>query len=216
MFLLAAALLVLAGVAKIVRPTSTAQALYAAGLPGGTGAVRGLGVVEVVVGVAALLRPVPAVGFALAGLYAGFAAFVAYLKLARPQAASCGCAGAHEVPPSWVHVAFNLTAAISGIVAAVVGVASPRELVLELGWLAIPAAIGLGVAGWLVTVLVAETPTAFGSWTAPTHHEQQLFDPDRHRRADAALAMSGVGPGHESLWPDTDAPSLGDPGQDAG
>ena len=81
-----------------------------------------------------------------------------------------------------------------------------------LGWAALPAAIGLGVAGWLITVMVAEAPTAFGAWTAPTHHEQQLFDPDRHRRADAALAMSGVGAGHASLWPDTDAPSLGDVG----
>lgn len=163
-------------------------------------------------GVAALLRPVPAVGFALAALYAGFAAFVAYLKVARPQAASCGCAGGHDVPPSWMHVVFNLAAAASGVAAAVMGAASVRSLVTALGWLALPAAIGLGVAGWLLTVLVAESPTAFGAWTAPTHHEQQLFDPDRHRRADAALALSGVGPGHASLWPDTDAPDLGEAG----
>jgi hypothetical protein len=162
------------------------------------------------VGVAALLRPVPAVGFALAALYAGFAAFVAYLKLARPQAASCGCAGGHDVPPSWIHVGFNLAAAASGVAVAVIGGASVRELVATLGWVAVPAAIGLGLAGWLITVLVAEAPTAFGAWTPPIHHEQQRFDPDRHRRADAALAMSGVGPGHASLWPDTDASNLGD------
>jgi hypothetical protein len=175
-------------------------------------AVRGLGVVEVAVGVAALVRPVPAVGFAVAALYGGFAAFVAYLKLARPQAASCGCAGGHDVPPSWLHVGFNLAAAISGVAVAAIGGASVRELVATLGWLSVPAAIGLGVAAWLITVLVAEAPTAFGAWTPPTHHEQELFDPNRHRRADAALATSGVGRGHASLWPDTDAPSLGDAG----
>lgn len=199
-----------AGVAKAIRPTATVQALYAAGLPASPVGVRGLGVVEVAVGVAALLRPVPAAAFALAALYAGFAAFIAYLKLARPQAASCGCAGGHDVPPSWMHVAFNLVAAVSGVAAAVIGATSLSSLIATLGWVAVPAAIGLGVAGWLITVLVAEAPTAFGAWTPPTHHEQQLFDPDRHRRADAALAMSGVGPGHASLWPATDAPNLGD------
>ena len=69
-----------AGVAKGIRPTATAQALYAAGLPASGVGVRGLGVVEVAVGVAALLRPVPAAGIALAALYAGFAAFIAYLS----------------------------------------------------------------------------------------------------------------------------------------
>ena len=202
----------MAGVVKALRPNATAQALYAADLPSGVPGVRGLGVLEVIVGVAALLRPVPAVGLALAALYAGFAGFVTYLKLARPQAASCGCAGGHEVAPSWLHVAFNLVAAASGLAAAVIGVSSLGSLVHTLGWASIPAAIGLGVTGWLITVVVAEAPTAMGAWTAPTHHEQSLFDPDRHRRADAALSMSGVGPGHASLWPDTDVPTLGDAG----
>jgi len=201
-----------AGVAKALRPNATAQALYAAGLPSGPLGVRGLGVVEVVVGIAALLRPVPAVGLALAALYTGFAGFVAYLKLARPQAASCGCAGGHDVAPSWLHVGVNLAAAASGVAAALIGVTSLGSLVDALGWAALPAAIGLAVTGWLITVVVAEAPTAMGAWTAPTHHEQALFDPDRHRRADAALSMSGVGPGHASLWPDTETPSLGDTG----
>ncbi len=197
---------------KTVRPNATSQALYAAGLPARLWGVRALGVVEMAVGVAALARPVPGVAFLLAALYTGFAAFVAYLKLARPQAASCGCAGEHDVPPSWVHVGLNLTAAASGVAAALIGVTALPSIVRAVGWVAAPAAVGLCVAGWLVTVVVAEAPTAFRAWTPPTHHEQELFDPDRHRRADAALAMSGVGQGHASLWPDTDGASPNDRG----
>ncbi len=197
---------------KTIRPNATTQALYAAGFPARRWGVRALGVVEMAVGVAALARPVPAVGFSLAALYAGFGAFVAFLKLARPQAASCGCAGGHDVPPSWVHVGLNLAAAASGLAAALIGATALPSLVTASGWVAAPAAVGLCVAGWLVTVVVAEAPTAFRAWTPPTHHEQELFDPDRHRRADAALAMSGVGEGHASLWPDTDVASLAERG----
>ena len=67
------------------------------------------------------------------------------------------------------------------------------------------------MAGWLASVAVGEVPAALGAWTAPTHHEEELFDPDRHRRADAALAMAGIGPEHPSLWPETDVPHPGAP-----
>ncbi len=146
----------------------------------------------------------------MAALYVAFGGFVIFLLLARPAATSCGCSGARETPPSWLHVAMNGAAAAVALIAAVVGTPSLADAVRSLGALTIPAAVGLAVAGWLAIVVVAELPGSFRSWTPPSHHEQELFDPDRHRRADVALTTAGVDSGHASLWPDHD-PSTGQP-----
>ena len=210
LFFLAAALLAAAGAAKLVRPGSIAQALYAAGLPGSAWVARAIAAAEVLVGVAALARPSWLTALGLAGTYLAFAVFVAYLKVARPASTSCGCAGGHDVPPSWLHVCLNLLAVAIAVTAVAVGMPSAWAFASSLGWAAVPAVAGLAVAGWLLTVVVAEVPAALSVWTAPSHHEQELFDPDRHRRADVALSTAGVGPGHPSLWPETDVPHPGD------
>ena len=59
----AAGLLVAAGVTKILRPLSTARAMYAAGLPGRVTLVRGIGIAEVGVGIWFLLAPLLAASF---------------------------------------------------------------------------------------------------------------------------------------------------------
>jgi Methylamine utilisation protein MauE len=214
LFTLVAAFLVAAGIGKLRHPTPTARAFYAAGLPGSEPAVRVLGGVEVVAGVLALVRPGPITAGVVAALYVGFAAFVGFLLVRRPDAGSCGCSGSHETRPSWIHVAMNLAAAALASAVAIAGAPTIGSLVSALGWASLPAAIGLAAAGWLVTVAIAEVPGAIRSWTPPTHRERGLFDPDRHRRADVALSTAGVGEGHPSLWPDHD-PSTGLPLEDA-
>jgi Methylamine utilisation protein MauE len=214
LFFLVAGLLMLAGVGKVWRPRPAAQALYAAGLPGSEPAVRGLGLVEIVAGVGALIRPSPWSALLVAALYLAFAVFVAFLLLARPHASSCGCSGSRETPPSWLHVSMNLAAVAVASIAAVVGTPSLLGAADSLGVLTVPAVFGLATAGWLAVVVASEVPAAFHSWTSPTHHEQALFDPDRHRRADVALMTAGVDAGHASLWPDHD-PATGQPLGDA-
>ena len=210
LFFLAAGLLVVAGSGKLVRPESTAQALYGAGLPGSAWTARGLAAAEVLLGFAALARPSWLTALGVASAYLAFAGFVAYLKVARPGSTSCGCAGGHDVPPSWVHVFLNLLAVTVAVAAAVVGLPNAWAFASSLGWAAAPVIVGLAVAGWLLAVVVAEVPAALSVWTAPSHHEREVFDPDRHRRADVALSTAGVGPGHASLWPQTDVPHPGD------
>jgi hypothetical protein len=218
LFFLAAGLLVVAGLDKARRPRPTAQALYSVGLPGSASAVRGLGAVEIAAGTAALIAPAPWSALAIAALYSAFGGFVVFLLLAHPTSSSCGCAGSKETPPSWLHVGINIVFAAVAAGVAVVGTPSMPEAVSVLGLAAVPASVGLVMAGWLVMVVEGEVPAASRAWTPPTHHERELFDhPDRHRRADVALTTAGVDKGHPSLWPDHD-PATGLPleGADVG
>ena len=73
---LAAALLVLAGAVKVVRPRATAQALLYAGLPGSRAVARGIGAVEIATGAWALAAPAAGGALALGVVYLSFAGFL--------------------------------------------------------------------------------------------------------------------------------------------
>lgn len=204
---LAAGLLAGAGAIKLVRPLPTARAMYAAGLPGPFWAVRGLGLAEIVVGVWFLVAPSAPVAVALGSTYLVFAAFVAYLVTAHPEATSCGCAGGKDVPPSRLHAALNLLAA-SGSFAAVIRL--PPNLgstLASLGMASVPFALGLGVAAALAVVATTDLPPALAAYRRPQGHPVEA-DHDRHARADTALASVGVGALHPSLWPGIDPDEL--------
>jgi hypothetical protein len=144
-------------------------------------------------------------GAAMAVLYASFAGFVAFLLIARPQASSCGCAGAKDVPPSVVHLVLNAVAAISGIGVALVTPPAFARAISSLGFSAVPFALGLATAAILAVVAVTDLPPALAAFTRPPRHPVEA-DQDRHVRAETVLAEVGVGPGHASLWPGADTP----------
>jgi hypothetical protein len=131
-FVIAAALLVIGGALKVVRPGDTAHALTAVfelHLPSFVKPRRLVqlgGAVEVVVGVGALLTGGPAFAGLVAISYLVFAGFVLVaLRSGRPIS-SCGCFGKVDTPPSVAHVVIDLAAA--GVAAAAVftgGVALP-------------------------------------------------------------------------------------------
>ena len=196
----AAGLLVAAGVAKVVRPLSTARAMYAAGLPGHQALVRGIGLAEVGVGSWFLLAPSGPAGAALAAMYLAFAGFVGFLLLVAPGTASCGCAGASDVPPSVIHLALNTLAAAAAAAAALDPPTGLAKTLAALGVASVPFAVGLLTAGALAVAAVTDLPSAFASYRRPTGHPVET-DAGRHLRADSALASADVGPGHPSLWP---------------
>jgi hypothetical protein len=199
--LLVAGLLVAAGCAKLVRPDPTAGALCAGGPVTRCRAVaRAIGLVEIAVGLWAIVLPSRASGAAVAGAYLAFAGFVAFLLLRRPDASSCGCAGAREIPPSGIHLVANLVAAGVGVAAALAPPPAIGPVVASLGWFSVPFAVGLIAAGALAVVAVTDLPGAVTSYHRPTGHPVER-DADRHMRADAALEAAGIGPGHSSLWP---------------
>jgi hypothetical protein len=110
-FFVVAALLGVAGLAKIRRPGPTAQAMRTAGLPGSPGLARALGVVELVVALLALGFGGPSTALVVAAAYVAFAS-VSIRLIARPAAGGCGCFGDESAPVTNLHVALNLIAAM--------------------------------------------------------------------------------------------------------
>ncbi|HEX3300610.1 MAG TPA: MauE/DoxX family redox-associated membrane protein [Actinomycetota bacterium] len=202
-FFLAAGLLVLAGATKILRPDPTAQALLDAGLPGSLGAARGVGVVEIAVGVWACAAPAAGGAVALGALYVLFAGYLGFLLVARPDAGSCGCAGPTPVPPSRLHLALNVVATAAGFAYALTHAPTLGAWVASLGWAAVPIVLGLLVAGWLAVVAVTAAPAAFRSWTPGDHDHEHTSHGHDHGSTDRELAHAGIAPGHASLWPST-------------
>jgi hypothetical protein len=207
-FVLAAGLLMAAGLVKLRRPRASAQAMLDAGLPGRDSLARGLGTLEVGAGVWGLVAPAAGGAFAVGALYLAFTGFLAYVVRTHPDAGSCGCAGAKAVPPSRLHLALNLVAASSGFATAVAGVPPVVTWLGSQGWAAVPVLGGLVLAGWLAVVAVSEAPVAWRAWSPPTHQPDHDHG-DRHVDAEAALAAAGIGPGHASLWPATAPPGVG-------
>jgi hypothetical protein len=116
-FFVVAALLGVAGAAKVRRPVPTATAMRAAGLPGSPALARALGVIEVVVALAALVFGGVSTALVVAAAYVGFAS-VSIRLMARPAASGCGCFGDESTPVTNLHVALNLGAAALAAIAA--------------------------------------------------------------------------------------------------
>lgn len=101
-----------AGVAKLIDPDPTSGALAAARLPSGRLLARAIGLLEIAAAITGLALGGGAVVVA-AVLYAGFALFTLSGVLEQRPIQSCGCFGRDDTPPSWIHVGYNVIAAIS-------------------------------------------------------------------------------------------------------
>ena len=115
-FAAAAAVLAVAGVAKVARPGPTAAALRAARLPAHRAVVVALGGAEAAIGVGGLTVGSRLFGALVAACYLGFAGFVAVLRR-RGTDTSCGCFGQPDTPPTRLHLGLNLAAAAVALLA---------------------------------------------------------------------------------------------------
>ena len=133
-------LLIVTGAAKIVRPHDVTKALVDLGLPRLPAAGVMVGVIEVAIGVGALLfTPVLiAQGF----LYSAFAVWVLVALRADVPIASCGCLGRDDTPPTIAHIVLNVLGAFLSF-AAVSGSGLVIESVLQ--GVAQVVVIGVGV-----------------------------------------------------------------------
>ncbi len=143
-----ALVVVVGGAAKVVRPEPFAGLLATLGLPGGAVAARAAGAVEVALGGAAFLT---GARWAAALLAVAYLVFVGTVVRARQQgAASCGCFGAADAPPSTVHVVLNLVSAGVAAAAAAVGADSLRATLADQPAAGVPYLVAVGVAVYFV------------------------------------------------------------------
>jgi hypothetical protein len=165
-FATVAALLVLAGAAKVRRPGPAAEAvgtLLARPAPWLRGAIRVLGAGEIALGLACLLAPGRLVAALLAAVYLVFAVVVLGL---RRVSASCGCFGEDGAPAGALHAVLDLAAAGVAAAAALAGPAAlPALLDRPVGEavvavLAVAAAV---YAGWAAFTLVPRVWSAWGA-----------------------------------------------------
>ena len=154
---MAAGVLGWAGALKLTRPLGTRAALRAAGLPSSPTAARLLGLVEMLIGVAALLVGGGAAALALAMAYTAFTVFSQRQR--QRLHTSCGCFGDTDAPLTRIHVVTNTVAAVVTMGAA--ATAAPGVLTATAGRpvLVLPAIVLTATATGLVTVLLTTVPT---------------------------------------------------------
>lgn len=161
---LAAAVLVLSGIAKLRQPGALLQPLRQLRLPARPAFARAVGLAELSVGVAVLATSLPAVAAASAVVWA--ALLVAAVRLRG--GADCGCFGAASQPVGPAHLVVNAIFTV----AAAVTVADPAP---SLG--AVPDAGGVAIATY-VLLLFAGAGAVSAILTAPA-----ATSPTSRRRA---------------------------------
>jgi len=103
-------LLVITGVAKLLRPHDVEKALRALRLPTFAGAGLIIGAFEVAVGVGALFFQAALI--IQTALYLIFAVWVVVALRREVPLASCGCLGRDDTPPTFAHIVLNFMAVI--------------------------------------------------------------------------------------------------------
>ncbi len=156
-YAIAAGLLALAGASKALRPSDTATAVRGVGIRVPTWLIRIGGLVELVIGVLALVTGSAVVAVLVAASYAVFAVFVTVALVRHLPIATCGCFGKADSPPSLVHVGVDVAAALAAVTIAVDPGLAPIDLldqdVLESVAYAVLVVIGIAAAALAVTLL---------------------------------------------------------------
>lgn len=183
-----AAALVVSGGFKLRDPAPTGDMLVAFGLPRSPALGRALGLVEVALGVAALVLGTWAAA-GVAAAYLLFTAMMARLVLLGDDAPSCGCFGRLSAKPTWVHVAADAGAALVAGTAAATGVPGLGEVLGDtpLGGAVLVGFVALGTWAMVaVLTLLPDTLAAVRNPSSGGKGEVTLFhlvDPPARRRA---------------------------------
>jgi hypothetical protein len=155
----AAALLVVAGAPKTVKPGTTVLALRSVRMPAASWLVRVLGAAEVVIGTAALTVGGRAPAALVALSYAGFAAFVALAMARGGVLSSCGCFGKPDTPPTRLHLTMNLLAAGLAAAVATAPAAGLPAVVADQPLAGVPFLMLTATCVWFAYLALAELPT---------------------------------------------------------
>jgi hypothetical protein len=170
-FFVACGLLVLAGLAKAIRPGDTARALVllfparAPSIAYARRSVRFGALLEAALGVVAVLFPRPLPAALVAVSYALFAVVVLFARRSGGVLATCGCFGRADTPPTILHVVLNLVFVTAAVAVAVHPPAAP-SLYAFLGqqpWLGLPLLFVSGVGLWLAYLALSPLASLEGA-----------------------------------------------------
>lgn len=103
--------LLVAGVAKLARPSATATALRSIGVPSPMLSTRVLGTIEIALTIAAIATGAAVLWAGVALAYTGFTVFILWALRDGEVLGSCGCFGREDTPPTPGHAGFNAAAA---------------------------------------------------------------------------------------------------------
>ena len=167
-FLVAALLLTVAGALKAFDPVMTTGALHRAGMPVPAPVVRVGGVVEVVVGVAAIATGSAVAAALVAVSFLLFTGFVVLALVRHLPIGSCGCFGKVDTPPSPIHVVVNLGAVVTAIAVARGPGGGIGSVLADQDLLGIPFLLLVGTATYLVFLALTALPQLQGLSTRTT------------------------------------------------
>jgi len=160
LYLVACALLVMAGLMKVVRPHDTARALAHSFSRWpkrfGPAVVRCGAVLEAGLGVVALIGPARPLAAGVVCSYAAFGVFVIYAHARRGPLATCGCFGAPDTPPTMLHVVIDAVLLAAAMSVAISSPSGPvtSTLARQYGH-GVPLVAASAVAAWLSYLALA-------------------------------------------------------------
>jgi hypothetical protein len=174
LFLIASGLLVLAGLAKALRPDDTARAILElvpernashVSLRSALVVVRLGAMAETAIGVWALVLPRPVSAAFLAFSYALFTLVVFYARLRGGALSTCGCFGRPDTPATWSHVAVNALLAVAALKVALqtTSGATIHTLLSHQPWAGLPLLFVSGVGLYLTYLALSSLATLEGA-----------------------------------------------------
>jgi hypothetical protein len=160
--LVAAAVLAIAGLAKLRAPNGAVRALRSLGMPASPLLVLAFALGEVVFAAWALIHPSRVVVAALAAAYASFALITG--ALARRNA-SCGCFGAASPPASAAQASISAVFGAVALAATVPSVHGIGWLLDRSTWSAIVLIAATAGSAYGAVVAYTEIPSAWSAWS---------------------------------------------------
>jgi len=155
-YLVACTLLMVAGVAKALRPADTARAVSAVipvRLAVAAPLVRIGAATEGVLGTVGLLHPSAWAASAVAASYLLFAGFVVVVLTRGGPLASCGCFGTPDTPATRLHVVVDLVLAAAALVVAVrVPAGWLPALLAAQPWHGVPLVMASVLGAWVAAL----------------------------------------------------------------
>ena len=157
-FLAAAALLVVAGAAKVLDPQPLVRAARSVGLRASAPVVRAAAAIEVSLGLWAVLSGSRPAAVAVAASYAGFTAFVLLALRRGGVLASCGCFGKADTPPTRTHAAVTALAAVAAAAVATRPLGSLPSLLGDSPWSGVPLLLATAALASVCYLVLAVLP----------------------------------------------------------